>query len=151
MITIAQIILSVLVGTSLMTLFSYLMTYEVKEQFKEPQLLNKLLNRSDIFDIDNSRFSGWLIHYGMGALFVIVYHFIWKFSPIDPSLLSGAIFGFVSGFIGITGWFFVFRTHHNPPDIDVGDYFTHLIVAHIIFGAGAYAGYVLLQKHFALY
>lgn len=151
MINIVQIALGVLIGTSLMTLFSYIMTYEVKEQFREPQLLNELINRSDIFGVENSRLAGWFLHYGVGTIFVIIYHFVWKYSLIGPSLSSGTILGFVSGLIGITGWYFVFRIHHNPPAVDIGDYFIHLIVAHIIFGAGAYMGYNLLQGHFMLY
>lgn len=150
MVAISQIILGVLVGTSLMTLFSYLMTYEVKEQFREPQLLNELLNRSG-FNIKNAWLSGWLLHYGMGAIFVIVYHFIWQFTAINPSLLSGSIFGFVNGFIGIAGWWTVFYIHKNPPSVDFNDYYIHLIVAHIIFGIGAAVGYGIASDNMAIY
>lgn len=146
-----QIVLGILVGTSLMTLFSYFMTYEMKEQFKEPQLLNELLNRSELFAVEDSRIGGWVIHYGMGTVFVTLYHFIWQHYQIDPSLLNGSIFGFVSGFIGIAGWVLVFRSHHNPPAVELSDYFVHLIAAHIIFGIGAAVGYGIASENFALY
>ncbi len=74
-----QIALGALAGTIAMTLSSYLMAFLVKEQFKEPVLLGKLISRASFMSKSFlSYFAGWIIHFTIGFFFVIVYHFLWQ-------------------------------------------------------------------------
>jgi hypothetical protein len=82
---------------------------------------------------------GWSAHYGVGFLFVTLYHTYWK--NHRPSLASGLLFGALSGALGIATWKIAFRNHPLPPRIDFKKYYEQLFTAHLIFGAGAVAGY----------
>lgn len=139
-----QIVLGWIIGASLMTLFSYLAAVTFDKLFKEPVLLNILIKRAQFAKGHIHWLAGWVIHYGMGAIFVIIYYLLWEFTAIDPSYLSGAAFGLASGIIGVTGWSIIFNIHEHQPDIDFTKYYLHLILAHIIFGIGAATGFLLL-------
>lgn len=137
------ILLSALIGTTLMTLFSYSFSYIFNKQFKEPLLLNKLLNRSAWFREDSiNRTAGWILHYAVGIGFVMIYYLLWNFAGVSPTLFNGSLLGFISGVFGVGVWWIIFNTHHHTPAIDKSGFFLHLIIAHIIFGIGATASYL---------
>lgn len=141
--TLIQIIFAAITGTSLMTLFSYFLANATGKQFREPVLLSKLIQPSKGEEVP--KVAGWLLHYGVGIIFVISYHFVWFLEIIDTTLLSGSILGFFSGLVAVAGWWGMFYLYPNPPSIDFKWYYVQLIVAHIIFGIGATAGYLLTQ------
>lgn len=142
---ILQIVCGTLVGTSLMTLFSYVVSREKNKQFREPQLINELVSRAKIkiAPLKNSPV-GWILHYLTGAVFTLGYYFFWKLTAVDPSLVSGAILGAVNGALGVSIWIISFNLHSNPPDINLKDYYWHLELAHIIFGFGVALGFLLV-------
>ncbi|MEX0720147.1 MAG: hypothetical protein WD059_05735 [Balneolaceae bacterium] len=141
-----KILFGSIAGTSLMTLFSYLMAYELNRQFKEPELLNELLFQSYFYESSGKpTAAGWLLHYLIGIIFVTCFHFFWMLTVVEPTFFSGTLLGLASGFIGISGWHLTFRIHHKPPSINLSTYYFHLLAAHIIFGWGAAAGYNLLK------
>lgn len=133
------IVVSGFIATSLMTLFSYLISNIKGRQFREPELLNILISRSTLFPwkIKKDSWVGWAIHYSIGWFFVICFYLIWKYTKMEPSVATGALFGFLAGIIGISGWKIFFLLHHDPPEIDFKNFYIQLIVAHIIFGLGA--------------
>ncbi|HEX6982504.1 MAG TPA: hypothetical protein VF181_07065 [Balneolaceae bacterium] len=141
---ILQIVLGALIGTSLMTAFSYIVSRKRDKQFREPQLINELISRAQI-KITPLRTSplGWILHYLTGTIFTLGYYFFWKLTAADPSLISGAVLGAVNGVLGISVWVICFVTHSNPPDINLKDYYWHLMIAHIIFGFGVALGFLL--------
>lgn len=141
---ILQIILGALVGTSLMTAFSFRVSRKKDKQFREPQLINELISRAQI-SINPLKTSplGWFCHYLTGLIFTIGYYFFWELTTIDPSLLSGIILGAVNGVIGISIWITAFAISSNPPDIHLKDYYGHLMIAHLIFGFGVALGFLL--------
>lgn len=141
-----KIVLGAFIGTSIMTIFSYLMSLKLNRQFKEPVLLNMLYARRGARggSLKAVPGFGWMFHYFIGTTFVILYHFIWKMTAVDPSFLSGSLLGFLSGFIGIAGWSLMFNLHPDPPLIDFRKYYLQLIAAHLIFGLGAAGGYLLI-------
>lgn len=143
---ILKILLGAIVGTSLMTIFSYITAEVTEKQFKEPVLLNRLITQSPGFGvaIHSTSLIGWILHYGMGLCFLIIYYFLWQYTAIEPTALYGALLGFLSGIAGITVWKVIFTIHSNPPQTDLKEYLIHLLIAHIIFGVGAVAGYNLL-------
>lgn len=134
-----KIILGGLIATSLMTLFSYTVSYIKSSRFKEPELLNILISRSTFFSFNPSKknVTGWMIHYFIGWIFVTIFDLIWNFTFIEPSLVSGSFLGFLAGFVGITGWKLMFRSNTDPPGVEFKNFYFHLMIAHIIFGAGA--------------
>lgn len=140
-----QIILATLIGTTLMTIFSYIVSRVKGKQFREPVLLNKILDRwVDMYlTPHSSNPAGWILHFVVGLGFVVVYHLLWQYSAIEVSWLSAAIMGAVSGLVGIGIWTVTFVIHPNPPEVHFFGFFTQLFFAHIIFGVGAWVGYII--------
>lgn len=103
---ILYILIAGISATSLMTLFSYIVSYINRSEFKEPELLNASLSSSKIFPIKvaKNKLAGWAIHYFIGLLFVAGFNLIWKFTPLSPSVFTGIVLGFIAGTIGIPGW-----------------------------------------------
>lgn len=144
--TATRIVLAAVMGTSAMTLFSYQVAQREKEQFREPELLNSLVKRlpgDTKFPVRNME--GWVIHYTVGTLFVIVYDKLWR-TRFKPSVLNGICLGAASGLIGIAGWHAVIRLHPQPPRINLKKYYPHLLVAHVVFGAFAALSYNLVRS-----
>lgn len=139
-----RVISGAIIGTSVMTLFSYVVSGITNRQFKEPVLLNQLLRYFRYCKtLKKSSLPGWVLHYLIGTLFLISSNFIWNSTSADPNLKSGALLGLMYGIIGISGWHIIFRLHPNPPSIKLDKYYLHLIVAHIIYGGSAAAGFRL--------
>lgn len=142
-----KILSSSFVGTTLMTAFSYLMSSNQKKLFKEPVLLNKLLDRSKLVGSISRKTSipGWLIHYSIGTVFLLGYHYLWEDTSAEPSVASGVTLGLPSGLLGVAGWALLMRSHDNPPPVDSFRYYLHLLPAHVVFSLGAAAGYELIE------
>jgi hypothetical protein len=145
--SLTRILAAAFIGTSAMTLTSYGVSKVKNQQFREPELLAALLKRifSNVKKEDAHR-AGWLIHYGVGLLFCTVYDRIWSTTEIKPTLLNAVLLGGICGAGGATVWKFVFALHPHPPENDRKKFYPHLLVAHIIFGAGAAIGYRLPEK-----
>lgn len=75
--TIFQILISSIVATSVMTLFSYAVSASARELYKEPVLLTYVLNRLHKEATQNFKtILAWILHYLIGVFFVIGYHFL---------------------------------------------------------------------------
>lgn len=131
---ILQLVFVSIVATSAMTLFSYVMSKSFRELYKEPVLLTFVLTKAKAaLSMQSKTALGWIIHYVIGLLFVIGYHFLWINDVLTISLLSALLLGAVSGIIGIVSWIFIFKmTDHQPP-IDFKGYYIQLFFAHIVF------------------
>lgn len=137
-----KVLSGTIIGTSIMTLFSYYLSGKLNNQFKEPVLLNKLLRATYLFKNSGKNSpTGWVLHYFIGAVFTIGSHLFWKTARIKPSLQSGALLGLMYGVTGIAGWHLIFKLHPNPPMIDLQEYYLHLLAAHVLFGCGTVIGY----------
>src|SRR5690606_37982455 len=131
-----------IVGTSAMTLFSYLGSERKNRNFKEPELLGQLIERLPIKSSNQSaHIAGWGIHYAIGISFMVCYSKIWALRSIKPTLSSGALLGAVNGLVGVTGWKLMFEAHPNPPAKELKPFFGHLILAHVVFGVFNVIGY----------
>lgn len=143
-----KIILSSIVGTSAMTVFSHLVSASENKNFSEPKVLGKLIKRLLRSNSSNkSKIAGWSLHYTIGFLFVAFYNELWKRRKIKPTLTSGALLGASSGLAGITGWKCMFEVHPNPPAKNLTQFFGHLMLAHIVFGIFSTLTYKLITKH----
>jgi len=140
-----RIITEGIVATSFMTAFSYIVSNIREKQFREPEILNELLSRSDLFRLKLKKTSsaGWILHYLIGWMFVILFEVVWQLKLIPFSILYGALLGLIAGIIGIAGWQIMFWMNKNSPKITWNEYYLQLLIAHIIFGTIAALIYVV--------
>ncbi|OXA75919.1 hypothetical protein SAMN05444397_11267 [Flavobacterium aquidurense] len=152
-----QIIIVSIAATSTMTLFSYAVSASFREIYKEPLLLSYLLHNLKI-NLSNAskNILGWLIHYGIGVIFVVVYHYFWARNILELNFLHALLLGIASGIVGIISWMIFFKLSHYQPRIDFKGFYIQLFVAHIIFALTATAVYaisltvtMLVNTHFA--
>lgn len=137
-----EIVVGTIIATSLMTIFSYMYSEISKKQFREPELLNNLMARLHWIGPTAwpRHWLGWLIHYWVGLVFVATYHLSGIVNDLGDYVVAGA----ACGVIGILGWRVTFSLHPGPPALNVKEYYAQLFVAHIVFGAGAFLGDLLL-------
>lgn len=145
---IGKILLAAAVGTSFMTLYSYIISKRENDEFVEPVLLNELIDRSDNLpdikeDEKDTHPAGWALHYGLGVAFVVAYWIIWKRSLKSPGIVKGLLIGAASGAVGIAAWKIMFSSNDNPPQNDRYKYYRQLFIAHLIFSTLALFGYKL--------
>lgn len=136
MLFISQILTASIFATTAMTAFSYAFSYISKGNFKEPQLLNYLIDKlpNNESHISREHVVGWLIHFTIGVFFVLIFRLIVDLYAIDLSFQNGIIFGVLAGFSGCVVWGLAFALHPNPPAIKKALFYFQLIFAHIIFG-----------------
>lgn len=144
---VAKIIIAGIVGTTFMTLYSHYKSKDEDEQYTEPILLNKLIDRSGMHvKVNNNHPAGWLWHYAIGILFVTSYYVLWRKALKEPKLWRILVVGSVSGVIAVTDWELMFIINPAPPKNDRYGYYRQLFIAHIIFAAFALPTYKLLDK-----
>jgi hypothetical protein len=133
---IRNVIAAGLVGTSAMTIFSYLVSEKKDKNFKEPELLGKMVNRLiPGMDKEGSEAAGWAMHYAVGIFFAALYYSILKKAGSNPAMIKGLLYGGITGLPAIIVWHSVFKAHPSPPKIPYGKYYKHLLLAHLVFGA----------------
>lgn len=145
---ILRIVLAGAIGTTFMTLYSYAVANKEQKQYREPELLNKLVDKAPINlpKIKKNNAMGWWVHYAIGFAFSTVYDLIWRRTFVSPTTMSSLFMGAISGVIGILGWKTFFAAHPNPPKTHFRGFYAQLLAAHIIFGFFAKLGYKLPDK-----
>ena len=135
----SQILITTIAATSLMTLFSYVVSASARELYKEPVLLTYLLSSLKIeVSPQIKTFLAWLLHYIIGLLFVLIYHYLWVYDLVEMSWPAAFLLGAASGIIGIFGWILLFKIVPQKPNINFKGYYVQLFFAHIIFGVVAF-------------
>ena len=134
---ISQILTVGILATAAMTATSYIFSYLFHGNFKEPQLLNYLLDK---LPTGHARFSrehviGWVIHFSIGCFFILVIKLLQSHFSISYTLETAIIFGIVAGTIAIAVWNLMFYLHPNPPSIKKSLFYFQLLIAHLVFGA----------------
>jgi hypothetical protein len=133
-------------GTSFMTLFSYLVSTLQKENFKEPEILARLIYRLVAqMNKGYSQVAGWNLHYLVGLLFAFYYAKLWQ-KKVKPTVISGLILGGITGILAMIVWKLTLNVHPSPPKIKFRRFYSHIIVAHLVFGCFASIGYVLMRS-----
>jgi len=143
-----KIVIAGMVGTTFMTLYSYLKGKKENEKYVEPELLNELIDNSDnLPPIENeeSHPAGWGLHYGAGVAFVGAYWLLWEKVLKKPTLPKILSVGALSGAAGIGIWKTLFSIHDHPPKNNRRGYYQQLFEAHIVFSAFALASYKFLD------
>ncbi len=141
-----KILTSAIVGTSAMSLFSYIVSKLEDKDFREPVVLAKLLKKLPLeMDKHERLIAGWIGHYGVGVMFTTLYDQLWGRKIIKPGIGSGLLFGALGGLTGVIVWKITFLLHPRPPSKDLKAYFSHLLLAHLVFGAFSAVGYNLVD------
>jgi hypothetical protein len=129
-----KIALAGIMGTNVMTLFSYLVSALAKENFSEPDHLSTMINRlAPGISKKWLKVAGWGAHYAVGILFAAVYAELWENGTIKPSVKNGLMIGVLSGAIAVLIWKATFKVHPLPPWIDFKNYYLQLVPAHVVF------------------
>jgi len=129
-----KVLLAAFVGTSAMTLFSYLVSRKKNKDFREPRLLGKMVYRA-VPEIkrSESKVAGWVLHCTTGLLFTIVYVELLKNKKLKADVPDGIILGLINGVFAVGIWKLTFSLHPDPPQIHFNDFYKHLILAHVVF------------------
>lgn len=146
--SLANLVMANLAGTSAMTAYSYWKSYREEEQFEEPEMLGKMLHRllPQTIAIGPSQVAGWVAHYTVGFLFNITYGLLWKKSNLKPDIASGMLLGIPSGMIGMGMWTLMLKLHPDPPHTNLKEHLKQLFTAHLIFGMCSAVAYQQLQN-----
>lgn len=147
--TIEKIVIAGVVGTSFMTLYSYWKSKKENQEYVEPVMLNKLIDKSenmpDIKDND-SHPAGWGLHYLAGIAFVTAYWLMWRRALKHPTAPKVLAVGSLSGIVGIATWKLMFAKHNNPPQNYRYGYYKQLFTAHLVFSLTALIAYKLTEE-----
>jgi hypothetical protein len=141
------ILLPAAAGTTMMTLFSYLLSLVEKENFSEPEHLGTLMHR--LCPGSSKRMmqvAGWGAHYAVGLIFVLAYRELWRKGEIRKSIVNGIILGALSGALAVLIWKATMKAHPAPPWVDFTKYYLQLVPAHIVFAVCASITARLLEK-----
>ena len=121
-------------GTSLMTLFSYILSAKKRENFKEPLLLADVEKEALPGILKQyATPAGWITHYSMGIAWATFFELLLKQRIIKSGLNSGFYLGIFSGLTAILIWKLVFKFHPNPPKINYTAFYKQLFFAHIVY------------------
>jgi hypothetical protein len=145
-----KVLSSGILGTSAMTIFSYLVSQLMSKNFREPEIMSFLFKNLSITFLQYGTFLGylaWTFHYIIGFSFVFIYVKLWDNNKVKPNLISGIFLGAITGIVGIIGWYITIKIHPNPPIVNLKNFFILLFFAHIVFGIFATIGYVLIKKN----
>jgi len=129
-----NILLAATVGTSAMSMFSYLVSRKKNKDFREPRLLGKMVYRA-VPEIKrkDSKAVGWILHCSTGLAFTIVYKILLEQTKLKSNVPDGIVLGLVNGVVAVGIWKTVFSLHPDPPQIKFEDFYGHLILAHVVF------------------
>ena len=139
-----MILIAGFLGTTVMTLFSYLYSKIRSRQFREPELLNVLINNTHILqsEVSKKNAAGWVLHYLIGWIIVICFQAVWQFTSLPINFSSGLLLGFSAGILSVISWSIMFFLNPNPLNNKFNEYYIHLVFAHIIFGITVAAVYI---------
>lgn len=134
-----QVIIAGISGTILMTAFSYIIARIKSQQFKEPKLLNMILRRStlDQMNPSNNSIIGWVLHFSIGIILMTLFYILHLTFSFNISFLSIFIYGVFAGILSILSWHLMFLISANSLDISLKEFYIQLLIAHILFALGA--------------
>ena len=133
-----RVIMAGILGTVLMTSFSYVISRMKSQQFKEPKLLNMILRRST-YDMNPSNNSvlGWVVHFSIGVILMTLFYVLHLTFSFSISAVSILIYGIIAGILSILSWHFMLSISSNSPDFALRDFYMQLLMAHVLFALGA--------------
>ncbi|TDE18266.1 hypothetical protein [Dyadobacter psychrotolerans] len=143
------IVLSGIIGTAVMTLSMYCLTFLTTKVMPVARVLGTMITcqTTDDGHLSDSRIAiavGILAHYAVGIFFAYCYHVLWMFGVGEPGFWNGLLLGLLSGTFAVIFWFTFVAVHPFPPKIDLKDYIPALFLGHFIFASTAVVAYIFL-------
>lgn len=134
-----QVIFAGVIGTVLMTGFSYGLSNLKSNRFREPRLLNLILRRSshEHMNPSNNSFIGWVVHFCIGVILMTIFYLFHLIFSFEITLLSIFLYGLLMGILAILSWHLMFYISPTPPEIDLKEFYFQLFIAHVIYSIGA--------------
>ncbi|MEP7165971.1 MAG: hypothetical protein ABI741_14810 [Ferruginibacter sp.] len=142
-----DIILAALAGTTTFTAFSYLVSKKMDKDFEEPELLGKMVEVIPGMEEKEAAFTGWAIHYLTGIVFASSFKALISITGMKPTIRNGMIVGAASGLPAALAWDKALRSHPSPPRKPSMNYYMHLALGHVIFGATSFFVFGLFNKN----
>ncbi|RZJ75214.1 MAG: hypothetical protein EOO45_06305 [Flavobacterium sp.] len=132
-------------ATNIMTTFSYLLSASYKKLFKEPVMMDFVLEGIGIHLKGKwHKIGGWIAHYIIGFAMVICYEAVWRYTIVKFGFVSGIIFGIVSGLIGILCWRAIYLTSIHD-DVSRRSYYIQLFFGHILFACAVVIAFKIFK------
>jgi len=140
-----KIFIAAFSATNIMTTFSYLLSATYKRLFKEPVMMNFVLEGVGIHLKGRwHKIGGWIAHYIIGFAIVISYEAIWRYTSVKFGFVSGIIMGVLTGLIGIMCWRAIYLTSIHE-DVSRRSYYIQLFFGHIIFACAVVIAFKIFK------
>ncbi|AWH84099.1 hypothetical protein HYN59_02780 [Flavobacterium album] len=141
-----KILIAAFSATNIMTTFSYLVSISFKKLFKEPVMLNFILEGAGInLKGRMKKVSGWLAHYLIGFAFVLVYESVWHYTNVKFGFVSGIAFGIISGVVGVSCWRLIYRLPDGKRHVPSKEYGIQLFFGHIVFAVAVVVAFKIFN------
>ncbi|MDT8304379.1 MAG: hypothetical protein RRC07_00470 [Anaerolineae bacterium] len=128
---IGSAIIAGLVGTAVMTALMYLGPRMGMPEMDMIGMLGTMVTA----DEGLAKPIGAVIHFMMGAIFAIIYAFVWANLFGAPTWLWGLVFGAIHGVIAIVTMPMMIRMHPRPPAMQMGpQMMMGILMGHLVFG-----------------
>lgn len=108
-------IIAGLIATAVMTVLMYMMPAMGMPKMDIVGMLGTMFTA----DRGTANVIGAVLHFMMGAIFAIIYAWLWANVVGDPTWWWGLIFGAVHGVIAIIAMPLMMRMHPRPPDMEL--------------------------------
>lgn len=132
-----EILIVTVFATVALTMFSYILSFWLLYNFKEPQILAMLVHKLRI-DAYSANITGWILHFTAGLAFVLCYRFWWFSHAALMTYTWAVMFGLVSGIVAIIIWALTFRLHPRHIKLNKIVFYIQLLPAHIVFSVSAF-------------
>ncbi|CAH8283470.1 hypothetical protein EV196_102420 [Mariniflexile fucanivorans] len=122
-----------IISVSIMTLFSIIASHLFNKEYREPIILSKIISTNNIKEKETGidLFAGWIIHYFIGAIFIVFYFVLWHNFEQLKSVFWNIIVGLLFGIIGVVGWNLIFKIFPKLHDFDFKGFCIQLLPAHV--------------------
>jgi uncharacterized membrane protein YagU involved in acid resistance len=124
-------IIAGLLGTLVMTILMYLGPTMGMPKMDIIGMLGTMFTTNE----GSARIIGTIVHFMMGAIFALIYAFLWNLGIGSSAWYWGLIFGTVHALIAIVMMPVMLRMHPRPPSMDFGpQMMLGLLMGHLVFG-----------------
>lgn len=149
---ILKIIIAGILGTAVMTLFTYVLAFITKHRFKVVKILGTMLTfqttpNKGLSHRPSAIIVGTIAHYFVGIVFSFAYAWLWSKELVDENFFQVVILGFVTGIFAVMIWRIFIAIHPNPPDLPLQSYLSAILAGHIFFAIGVFVTYFLVRAY----
>jgi hypothetical protein len=122
-----------ILGTSVMTAFSHVLSQRAGENFSEPELLAFFYKAFGLPAHRLAGIAGWHLHYTMGVSWTFLYALMLKKGWIKNHRATALAVGAASGLAAVACWRRLFSASSRRPRTHTLTFYAQLIPAHILF------------------